>query len=225
MLLSITSVDPTVLPRRISMSIIINLTPHPITIISGEARMIIEAEGEVARVASKEEAAGDLAVTRWGNPGECPVCYERTDTSARRWPYSDCTCIPGEVLWRIPTVTTNYGEVTGLPPTKEGTVYIVSGLVAQQAPRDDVFSPGPLVRDNQGRVVGCTGLRRSRPPVPTPEAKELLRELLQKGGGTAKSSSLETISVSFSNEGYAGCTMTVHNVLGERTFEAFENSY
>ena len=61
----------------------------------------------------------------------------------------------------IPTVTTACGEVTGLPAPVEGTVFVGSGLVASAAPRDDVLSPGDLVRDESGRPVGCRGLRRS----------------------------------------------------------------
>jgi len=68
---------------------------------------------------------------------------------------------PGLPVGGIPTVFTSYGEVTGLPAPTEGTIYIVSGMVASAAPRGDVMSPGPLVRDEGGRPVGCRGLRRS----------------------------------------------------------------
>lgn len=61
----------------------------------------------------------------------------------------------------IPTVRTSFGEVTGLPEPVEGTVFIVSGMVASAAPRGDVMSPGDLVRDESGRPCGCKGLRRS----------------------------------------------------------------
>ena len=61
----------------------------------------------------------------------------------------------------IPTVTTTFGEVTGLPDPQEGKVFIVSGMVASATPREDVFSPGDLVRDENGRPCGCKGLRRS----------------------------------------------------------------
>ena len=61
----------------------------------------------------------------------------------------------------IPTVVTTLGEVTGLPEPAPETVLIVSGMVATAAARADVFSPGDLVRDHQGRPIGCKGLRRS----------------------------------------------------------------
>jgi len=66
-----------------------------------------------------------------------------------------------EPVGGIPTCTTTFGEVTGLPSPVEGTVFIVSGMVASAAPRGDVLSPGDLVRDENGRPVGCRGLRRS----------------------------------------------------------------
>lgn len=47
-----------------------------------------------------------------------------------------------------------------LPTPKEGVCYITSKLVAQAENRYDVFSPGPLVRDEQGRPTHCIGLQR-----------------------------------------------------------------
>jgi hypothetical protein len=60
-----------------------------------------------------------------------------------------------------------YGEVTGLPEPVEGTVYIVSGLVAAAVKaaggRADVVSPGTgpqdgAVRDEKGQIVAVTRL-------------------------------------------------------------------
>lgn len=61
----------------------------------------------------------------------------------------------------VPTCRTVTGEVTGLPEPIEGTIFIVSGMVAKEAPRPDVMSPGDLVRNESGRPIGCQGLRRS----------------------------------------------------------------
>lgn len=52
------------------------------------------------------------------------------------------------------------GEVEGLPDPIPGAFYVVSRLVASAANRPDLLVPGPLVRDDQGRVVGCKGLSR-----------------------------------------------------------------
>lgn len=52
-----------------------------------------------------------------------------------------------------------FGNVIGLPEPKDGTAYIVSAMVRDAArDRIDVFSPGNLIRDDAGSVVGCDGL-------------------------------------------------------------------
>lgn len=57
---------------------------------------------------------------------------------------------------------TAFGEVTGLPDPVEGTIFVVSGLVAGAVKnRPDVFSPGELVRGPDGQPIGCKGLSRS----------------------------------------------------------------
>jgi hypothetical protein len=61
--------------------------------------------------------------------------------------------------WGIAIGVAEYGDVTGLPAPVPGVAYIVSGLVLSAVPhRHDVFAPGPAVRDDQGRVIGCRGL-------------------------------------------------------------------
>lgn len=52
------------------------------------------------------------------------------------------------------------GNVEGLPKDKPGTYYIVSRLVAQASKRWDLLVPGHLVRDDDGKVIGCKGLSR-----------------------------------------------------------------
>jgi hypothetical protein len=59
----------------------------------------------------------------------------------------------------VPLYRTTYGEVVGLPGPVEGTLYVVSALVRSAVPnRTDVASPGELVRDSSGVVIGCSGL-------------------------------------------------------------------
>lgn len=61
----------------------------------------------------------------------------------------------------VPTYRRTFGKVVGLPEAAEGTVLIVSALVAQAAPRADVYSPGELVRGEGGQPIGCKGLTAS----------------------------------------------------------------
>lgn len=61
----------------------------------------------------------------------------------------------------IQVYRTKFGAVEGLPEPQEGTIYIVSSITAQAVPhRDDVFIPDDIVRDEQGRVIGCRALGR-----------------------------------------------------------------
>ncbi len=54
----------------------------------------------------------------------------------------------------------HFGDVVGMPVAQDGVVFVVSALVAMRVRRPDVMSPGQLVRDSQGRVIGCEGLIR-----------------------------------------------------------------
>ena len=59
----------------------------------------------------------------------------------------------------IPLARVSYGAVEGLPEPAEGVLYVVSALVRAAVPgRSDVASPGDLVRDPAGNVIGCRGL-------------------------------------------------------------------
>lgn len=53
-------------------------------------------------------------------------------------------------------------EIIGLPDPEEGVVLIVAMAVAASAPahRGDLMSPGKLIRDEDGTVIGCDGLTR-----------------------------------------------------------------
>ena len=56
-------------------------------------------------------------------------------------------------------LSTTFGEVTGLPNYQSDTLLIVSAVVRSVAfNRPDLASPGELVRDAGGNVVGCRGL-------------------------------------------------------------------
>lgn len=97
---------------------VINLTPHEINIVGGPT---FQPSGEVARISSTNQSAGELLVN-------------------------------GEL---IPLITQEFGEITGLPEEREGTLFIVSGLVFANSERKDLLVPGEQVRDENGRVIGC----------------------------------------------------------------------
>lgn len=59
----------------------------------------------------------------------------------------------------IPAVRKTFGKAEGLPEEQEGTIYIVSAIVRAAYPeRKDLASPGDLIRDADGNVVGCKNL-------------------------------------------------------------------
>ncbi len=58
---------------------------------------------------------------------------------------------------------TTFGDVVGLPPYRpaENLIFIVSGKVKAAVPsRHDVMCPGSLLRDENGKPIGCEGLHR-----------------------------------------------------------------
>ena len=61
----------------------------------------------------------------------------------------------------IPVTRQVFGEIIDLPEPEEGVFFVVSRMVAAACPeRRDLLIPGALVRDDEGRVVGCRGLSR-----------------------------------------------------------------
>ena len=65
----------------------------------------------------------------------------------------------GESIHGLAVSKTVFGEVQDLPEEIKDTIYVVSRLVLDGAPhRQDLFSPGELLRDNNGAVIGAKGL-------------------------------------------------------------------
>lgn len=68
------------------------------------------------------------------------------------------TNVPCGEIGGIPVTRTEYGEVEGLPDSEDGTSYIVSALVGGKTNRNDIYIPGPAIRDDRGVIVGARGL-------------------------------------------------------------------
>jgi len=60
----------------------------------------------------------------------------------------------------VPVLRTEVaGKVFGLPEREPGVFLVVSLLTVRAAPtRDDLLIPNGVVRDRQGRVIGCRSL-------------------------------------------------------------------
>jgi hypothetical protein len=116
---------------------IVNLTPHEVTLVGQDGSVIlrIPPSGLVARVAEETESAGEAVVFPAG-----PLALTGV---------------------RVPLIKRSWGAIQGLPEPQIRTLYLVSSLVAAAAweqGRRDVVAPGELVRDSEGRVVGCKSL-------------------------------------------------------------------
>jgi hypothetical protein len=108
---------------------VVNLTPHVLTVEAFE----VAASGQVARIA-ETTTRSKLDVIRLARAGSW-------------WHYR-----------------TSYGGAEGIPEPRDRTIYVVSLLTLLMGPpslrqRDDVFAPGPEIRDRDGRITGCRGLR------------------------------------------------------------------
>jgi len=60
-------------------------------------------------------------------------------------------------LNNIPIVKSVMGEVEDMPKPSEGTVYIVSRVVAEalKGVREDIVIPDESVRNSEGQIIGC----------------------------------------------------------------------
>ena len=129
---------------------LVNLTPHALCVYGDEGQYItsLPASGTVARVTDSDdpghglmrpEDTGILIPVRMLVTGECenvPAPQPDTNTSAEDW-----MALPPPVGYIVSRVTAEAMSRAGM---LEG--------------RGDIFVPGPAVRDEAGRQVGCTGL-------------------------------------------------------------------
>tara|TARA_Y100000310_G_scaffold329337_1_gene398974 strand:+ start:351 stop:710 length:360 start_codon:yes stop_codon:yes gene_type:complete len=72
----------------------------------------------------------------------------------------DDEIVKEEEILGIPMTSVRAGEIVGIGKAWPGKVLITSRSIAAHLRRPDVVSPGPLIRDEEGRVIGCRGLRR-----------------------------------------------------------------
>ena len=72
-------------------------------------------------------------------------------------------CEPCGTLMGMPVVSCVEGMIKGLPEPKEGTVYLVSSVVAKILNRQDVLSPDTSdegsIRDGNGRIIAVKRLQ------------------------------------------------------------------
>lgn len=113
---------------------VVNLTPHGLHLIGVDGHWVNLASDGRARVRSREEVVESVAVV------------------------GDDTSTPEGIA--VPLYVVVQRQVVGIPPPKAGTLYVVSGIVAQHANRSDVVAPMRLLRAEGGAVEGVRGLMR-----------------------------------------------------------------
>ena len=84
------------------------------------------------------------------------VTVPPSGTVARVTKTSSPVTLPGV---DVPLVTLAWGGLEGLPEPDGESLFVTSALVREAVPgRQDVASPGDLVRDAAGQPIGCQGL-------------------------------------------------------------------
>ena len=61
----------------------------------------------------------------------------------------------------VKLISKKFGELEGLPESQEGTIFVVSIIAATAAKeigRTDCVVPGEVIRDEEGRIIGCKNL-------------------------------------------------------------------
>jgi len=128
---------------------LVNCTPHAINILSNEGLQKTKTGWQVG-------------------PNQDPVIVRRIDASGIVPRASQGPSRPGEPVDGIPTqIPGDFGPPTDLPDPKEGVYMIVSILTIQAAKAagrslTDLLSPGDLVRDHAGQIVGALNLARAQ---------------------------------------------------------------
>jgi hypothetical protein len=122
---------------------IINATPHTITLVSKQG---VEQDSKKQFLAETVEVIKSIP-------------------SSGILPRVSMSNSPAGEIDGIPIESVIYGEIEGLPEYQEEVYYIVSGLVAASAAkigRVDCLAPGALVRDknNPSLILGCLFLQK-----------------------------------------------------------------
>lgn len=137
--------------KRGSEMTIINATPHALILLAEDAT------GAIAGVVGfgRGRAAQFRQVAELVSSGIVP---RAATTKVAEMPVE----IDGMT---IPVDRTAYGEVEGLPAPDGEAIYVVSLLTAQAAAAggrttEDLLVIGETVRDEGGRIIGCTGFGR-----------------------------------------------------------------
>lgn len=119
---------------------IVNLMPHALTLYDPKDARPAGTKGYVL-----------------ASPDARPICIIPSSGISR----AACAETPVGSVGDVPVFRMTYGDPVGVPEPESGTVYVVSAITAQacrSAGRtvSDLIMPARTVRDEYGRVIGCT---------------------------------------------------------------------
>jgi len=127
---------------------IINMTPHPVNILTESGSLTIPSSGQI-RLAAK--TVQDVPID--GVPTTRTVFGDPEGLPEPSWACPCCGAVGPEVNFNGVTPCCESGPV--------GVFFIVSQLVKSALPtRADLLVPAEVVRDDQGRIIGCRSLGR-----------------------------------------------------------------
>lgn len=126
--------------RKVDSMRLVNLTPHPIVLRS-------------ATLGTRYTIAPTLPTPRAGE------VRDRTDEiNVEVLPTDDK---PAGFQFPVTVNNLRLGRVENLPDPRPGVLLIVSRVIAEALPdRTDLVIPDEMIRDDQGRIVGCRALAR-----------------------------------------------------------------
>lgn len=122
---------------------LINLTPHAVTLLA-EGFAVFDGKAKCYRLPDGVEP---FVLAEFPSDGIARCAVQDTDL-----PALDVEGTP------VPCCGVTFGAIEGLPDPVDGTMYIVSAIVANAARaqgRHDVVVPARMVRDGEGKVLGC----------------------------------------------------------------------
>lgn len=129
------------------MSTLVNLTPHALRIYDANA---VEYDPRTRSYYLKDDVAANsnIVCELEACKGALPRCTQSEETVGS---------VNGIAVLQI-----RYGEVENLPEAQDDVYYVVSAMVANaRKDRSDLLIPAHMVRDNEGKILGCCALSRA----------------------------------------------------------------
>lgn len=159
---------PIIPTQSLQAGVVVNLNLAPLDTIHPAA---------IPTPAPKEPGAGTSAPSATPDdtqlvnltPHGIAVVRDDDDKIVGAWPVSGTVARLSEAVTDGPSLVTQQGliptdlvaydeTVTGLPAPSDGTVFIVSRVLAAQVQRSDLYFPSREVRDEDGQITGCRAL-------------------------------------------------------------------